>query len=257
MKKVLTLCMALVIVMSLSLTAFAANGFVSSPSNYRKPVVANYTSDTCDGQVILTAYADRATLPANLCTMIETAYDEIAATADLTKLTADLGAAAASKNVAVENLAVSELFDIRYEGCGDHDDHCSYDIVMKAETLDKFVSLLHFDGTAWEVVENAKVVEIDGELCLAFTPDSVSPFAIVVSTDPEYKAPVVSEETEDTSAPADTTEPAETTKPAETEKPSSPATNDNSYIALYVCVMVACVVAMAVVVTKAKKQSAK
>lgn len=253
MKKVLSLCMALVVVMSLSLTAFAASGFVSSPSNYREPLVASYTSDECDGKVIVTPYTERTTLPAELLNMIEAAYDEIAATEDLTKLTADLGTVAASKNIPVENLAVSELFDVRYEGCTKHDDHCSYDIVIKAESLDKFVSLIHFNGTEWSVVENAKLVMVDGELCLAFTPDSVTPFAIVVNTDDNYKAPVDGEEKpgEDTSAPADTTE------PAETDKPSSPSTNDNSYIALYACVMVACVIAMAVVLTKTNKQSAK
>ena len=251
MKKVLSLCVALVVVMSLSLSVFAADGFVSSPSANRTPILVSYDSesDDCDGKVIVTPYADRDTLPADLLAMIEKAFDEVVAAAeDLTKLTADLAAVAADKNIAVENLAVSELFDVRYEGCTEHDDHGNFNIVIKADSLNKFVSLLHFNGEEWSVVENAKLVMVDGELCLAFTPESITPFAIVVNTDPAYNVTVEGEETTDTDV---------TTEPEETDKPSSPVTGDDSYIALYAAVMVVCVVSMAVVLTKVKKQSAK
>ncbi|MGN0691565.1 MAG: hypothetical protein ACI4K7_04360, partial [Oscillospiraceae bacterium] len=80
MKKVMAICLTLVMVMSLGIAAFAAPGsFISSPSMNKAPVLISYENESsdCTAKLILTAYADRKTLPENLCAMIEKAYDMI------------------------------------------------------------------------------------------------------------------------------------------------------------------------------------
>ena len=127
-------------------------------------------------------YAERDALPADLKTLIETVYAEIAGTDDLTLLSADLSKLASDMNLDSKALAVSDLFDMHIVNCNQHEGHFNFNIVLSAETLDKFVALLHMNENGeWELVENAKVTN-NGEN-LEFSVKSFSPFAIVVNTE--------------------------------------------------------------------------
>lgn len=183
MKKILAVCLALVMVFSLGITAFAApNGFVSSPSENGAPELDSFvpSDEDCEAEIIITAYADREELPEELRDLLEEAYAEVVDADDLTTLSEALKKLAAKKNIKAENLLVSDLFDIHATGCDNHDEHREFVITLNADTLKNFVGLLHKkDNGSWELIDDAKVVN-DGT-ALKFTVDSFSPFAIVVN----------------------------------------------------------------------------
>jgi hypothetical protein len=183
MKKVLVVCLMMVMVLSMSVTAFAdPDGFVVSPSKNPAPTIIEIVpdDDACTAQLVITPYAARDTLSAELKALIERAYNEIRSTGDLTKLSDELAAIAKDKNVNGTDLAVSDLFDLHIDGCLDHEDHVGNKVVLKADTLKNFVGLLHMttDGQ-WELIENAKITENGKQI--EFHVDSFSPFAVVVN----------------------------------------------------------------------------
>ena len=190
MKKVMAICLTLVMVMSLGIAAFAAPGsFISSPSMNKAPILIGYENESsdCTAKLILTAYADRKTLPENLCAMIEKAYDMIVGTDDLSTLNSGVADLAKDAGVKVTALSVSDLFDLRYVDCSNHDLHGSFLIVIESETLENFVCLLHYYNGEWSIVDSAKVTN-NGKY-LEFTAKEFSPFAIVVKTDAENVTP--------------------------------------------------------------------
>lgn len=190
MKKVMAICLTLVMVMSLGVAALAAPGsFISSPSMNKAPILISYENESsdCTAKLILTAYADRKTLPGNLCTMMEKAYDMIVGTDDLSTLNSGVADLAKDAGVKVTALSVSDLFDLRYVNCSKHDPHGSFRIVVEPETLKNFVCLLHYYNGEWGIVDSAKVTN-DGQY-LEFTAKEFSPFAIVVKTDAENVTP--------------------------------------------------------------------
>lgn len=185
MKKVLAICLMMVLVVcACAVTVSAASDrFVTSPSGNTAPTVvsAECASEGCTAQLVITPYAEKNELPSSLLALIKKAYSSIADSDDLSKLNADLAAAAAELGIDGVDLKVSDLFDIHYEGCDNHEEHTEFDIVLKADTLHRFVGLLHMnkDGE-WELVTDAQVTD-NGEH-LRFSVDSFSPFAIVVDT---------------------------------------------------------------------------
>lgn len=190
MKKVIAICLTLVTVMSLGVTAFAAPGsFVVSPSCNQAPVLISYENESsdCTAKIIITAYADRHTLPKDLCRCIETAYSTIVGTDDLSTLNSGITDFAQKAGAKVTDLSVSDLFDVRYVNCKHHDLHGSFRIVIQSETLKNFVCLLHYYNGEWSIVDSAKVTN-DGKH-LEFTAKDFSPFAIVVKTDAENVTP--------------------------------------------------------------------
>lgn len=224
MKKVLAICLMMVMVLSMSVTVFAASGgFVSSPSGNPAPSVVSFnpSNDACTGRLVITPYGDRHGLPDALRTMLEKAYKEIANSDDLTKLNAELAKIAADKGIDGADLAVSDLFDIHVTGCDYHDEHADFDITLDADTLNRFEGLLHMnkDGV-WELVADAEVIN-NGEH-LKFSVDSFSPFAIVVNTG--------------------------------VDTPDSPQTGDNSMIHIYAIIMAVSALAIIVIAVKSKKQ---
>ena len=224
MKKVLAICLAVVMAVGMSFSAFAAPGsFLKSPSKNPAPTIQSFFPRAgCEARLVITPYINRSTLPEDLKVLIEHAYSTIAGTNDLTTLNAALAALAAEMGIDTTDLAVSDLFDIHVEGCNSHDTHKGHEIVLGADTLDRFVGLLHMnkDGV-WEFVSGAEVIN-DGK-SLSFTVDTFSPFAIVV----------------DTSSSSD-----------------EPGTGDNSMILLYSLVMVASATVIIVLAAKSKKQKA-
>ena len=224
MKKVLAICLAVVMAVGMSFSAFAAPGsFLKSPSKNPAPTIQGFVPHAgCEARLVITPYINRSTLPEDLKVLIEYAYSTIAGTNNLTTLNAALAALAAEKGIDPTDLAVSDLFDIHVEGCNLHDGHIGHDIIIGADTLDRFVGLLHMnkDGV-WEFVSGAEVIN-DGK-SLSFTVDTFSPCAIVV----------------DTSSSSD-----------------EPGTGDNSMILLYSLVMVASATVIIVLAAKSKKQKA-
>lgn len=185
MKKVLVVCLTLIMVLSMGLTAFAVpNGFMSSPSGKPAPelIEGKNESEDCTAELIITSYANRHLLPENLQIMMEDAYNQIVNAALLTDLTAELEAVAKKQGLEPSDLVVSDLFDIRYVNCGDHKDHGYFDIVLQADSLKRFVALLHYYNGTWEVIDNAEVKILNDEYHLCFSVDEFSPFAIVVDT---------------------------------------------------------------------------
>ena len=180
MKKVLALVLTLVMVFSLGVTAFAAGGFVESPSNNNPPEIieGTFDSEDCEGKIIVVPYSERDKLSEDDRNNLEGAYDIISKTDDLTDLNDALKDLADDKNIKGTNLSVSDLFHLVVEGCDDHDGHGGYKLKLKAETLKNFVGLLHFDGKNWSLIVGAKV---DGEY-LSFASDKLGSFAIVVDS---------------------------------------------------------------------------
>ena len=185
MKKFVTICVMLALVASLSFQVFADPGsFITSPSLNPGPVIIEFVphDPECTARLVITPYVERGTLPENLELMIEKAYALIAGTEDITTLNADLAELAAGMGLAGTDLAVSDLFDIHMEGCDYHEEHKDFDIILKAESLNRFVGLLHMnkDGV-FELVKGAYVAGENGDH-LIFSVESFSPFAIVVDT---------------------------------------------------------------------------
>lgn len=172
MKKVLALCLALALVLSLGVSAFAAKGaFIQSPSNNQSPVVVGFNGGNgCTSKPIVTGYGDRGSLSPEDLAKIEEAYNEIANANNPGNLVSGLGEG---------NFAISDLFDLSFSDCGqNHDGHGNFDITLKPETLNNFHALIRKTQNGWEIVKNATA---NGNHLL-FTADSDAVYAIVVGT---------------------------------------------------------------------------
>ena len=114
MKKVLAICLMIVMVVSMSVTSFAApGGFVSSPSGNPAPTVVDFdpSNDNCTGWLVITPYGDKEDLSDVLRSLLEKAYNDIVNSDDLTKLNAELAKIAADKNIEGENLERNEFYE--------------------------------------------------------------------------------------------------------------------------------------------------
>ncbi len=224
MKKVLAFCMMILMIFSMSISAVAApGGFMSSPSGKPAPGIESFDpeNEDCTGQLVITPYSGRGELSEFLQGLLEKAYTMIANSTDLTKLNADFAKLVARLNLNNSQLAVSDLFDIHVEGCDVHEGHLNFDVVLSADTLNKFVALLHMNHNGeWELVSDAKVT--NNGTHLEFSTEELSPFAIVVRTD--------------------------------AGTPDTPQTGDNSLIHLYAVIMVISAILTAVIAVKLKKQ---
>lgn len=189
MKKVLAIILALVMVVASGVSVFAASNFYKSPTGRPAPelILGENTSDDCFAWLEITGWADRHTIDEETREKFEEAYNQVISATDLTKLCADLGAVADALDIPYDALAVSDLFDITWYGCDDHRTHGGFSIQLKPEVLDNFVALLHYRDNNWELVSNASVVG-DGDV-LAFSVDSLSPFAIIVDAGEEIIDP--------------------------------------------------------------------
>ncbi len=183
MKKFLTVLLTIAMVLTLGVSAFA-NAFVESPSNNRDPRLIRFTVDgDCDGEIIITPFSKRATLPSDELSEIGAAYNEIKATTDLTVLVPALSEIAKKNNINTAKLAVSDLFDLRVEGCTKEahktNGHGTFTIVVEDQYLSGYVALLHRHEGQWHVVSNATV---NGKE-ITFEIEEFSPFAIAVNSD--------------------------------------------------------------------------
>ena len=188
MKKIIMICLAVLMVLSLNISVFATTGaFVSSPSGNPAPelVDAKNESEDCESKLYITAYGDRDELSEEARRKIEEAYSDLVGTQDISTLNAAIADLAKKLGLSATDLAVSELFDISATNCDGHGDHGRFNITIKPEALKNFVCLLHYFGGEWHIVDGAEVT--NNGTHLEFDVDQLSPFAIVVSTG---KAPV-------------------------------------------------------------------
>lgn len=226
MKKILAICLMLVMVFSLSISAFAAPGsFVTSPSGNPTPVIVGEKIDgeenwDCGVKIVITPYSERARLSDAMRKIIEYAYSDIAMSVDLTELNDDLAKVASGKGIDSRLLAVSDLFNVHIDGCSEHD-HSEIELTVEADTLDRFVGLLHMpEKGRWELVSDAQVIN-DGKQ-LKFSVKSLNgPFAIVVESD------------------------------------KTPQTGDNSKIYIYAIILAVSALALAVIIIAKKKKQEK
>lgn len=234
MKKVMAVIMTLVMVISFGTVAFAAPGdFIESPSGQQAPIIVEYENESsdCTAKLILTPYADRDEMPADLRANFEKAYGIIAGTTDLSTLNSGIVDYAKKVGAKVSDLAISDFFDLRYEDCNNHNPHGSFRIVVEPETLKKFVCLLHYYNGEWTIVSDAHVTN-DGKY-LEFTAKEFSPFAIVVNTG-----------SGSASGPAD-------------ENPVSPTTDSNSPVIICSAIIIACAFGFIAVFVTIKRKSRK
>lgn len=183
MKKALVVIMALVIMTLCSVSALAApTNFVSSPEENKAPVIVDVTNEDedCTATVNVTPYSQRKNLSSNSRTNMEKAYKNITETPDLSKLDKDLEDAAKKQGLDGDDLAVSDIFNLEYDDCVEHDEHGNFKIKLTADTLKGFVGLMRFDGEKWTYVKGAAVT--DGTY-LTFTADKLDNFAIIVKKD--------------------------------------------------------------------------
>ena len=186
MKKILVICMTIVMALSMTMSVVAAPGnFVSSPSGNSAPIIieVELESEECTLQLIITPYIDRGELAEEAKNNLEKAYKEISEAEDLSELLDKIDDIAADKGASVDSLAVSDLFDLSYADCDIHDQHGGEVIVtIKPETLKNFISLMFFNGTSWELVEDAAVMG-ENQDQLKFTTNGYGPYAIVVDAE--------------------------------------------------------------------------
>lgn len=157
MKKLLSVCLVLVMVICFGVTALAEGGFVNSPS--LNPAPENEGSNV----VLITPYFDRNTLSDAERTALENAYNSINSTQNLSDLNKELNGA---------KLGVSDLFNVSASSSN------AQSLTLKADTLDNFVALMVYVNGEWKIVDGAKVK--NGKL--VFTAKDFGPYAVVVDT---------------------------------------------------------------------------
>ncbi|MBE6638191.1 MAG: hypothetical protein E7616_01865 [Ruminococcaceae bacterium] len=200
MKKTLAIVMTFVMLAVMCLPVFAAGNFIDSPSNKGAPQIIEYECD-CLGELIITSYRDRGTLPADEKAEFEASYASIASVANLTELNERLLKIANELGISEYDLAVSDLFYMSVRNCPGHattyartrsvpSEHGTFRVVLDAPSLPKFVSLMYYNAEtdSWEVIENAFINE-DGYL--EFTTNTLGPYAIVANTGASQTGDVV------------------------------------------------------------------
>lgn len=171
------IALSVMLVFSMMTSVFADN-FVGSMTSVKAPVeAAKPTSSNPEwkGSVTVVASGEQSTLSEAAQAQMKAAYTSIETAADVAALSADVATVAAEQGVKTADLAISDLFDISVEG----DNYGTLTISLKSDSFENFVALLHYTGSAWEVVKDAKVE--NG--VLTFSASNFSPFAIVVSTE--------------------------------------------------------------------------
>lgn len=229
MKKILSFVLTIVMVVTMAVAVQAAdNAFIISPSLKPAPTLISFKNQVegCLSEIIITAYANRHTLPDDDRELIEKAYDTLAKTNDIGTLNSGLKALADKYKVSTADFAVSDLFDLRMTECDSHEEHGAFDLVIAPESLKNFVCLLHYYNGKWNIVDSAEVTN-NGEY-LKFTSDEFSPFAIVVNTK-------------------------DVEEPGSSEDPGKPG--DSSNTAVYAVIMLGSALSVVILARKLRKQS--
>lgn len=178
MKKMLSCVLALTLVFTMTVSVFAAGGFISSPSAQKGPKLIDAAIEGCEGDIILVPYSEKEELEDAKRKLLEAAYESIAQNKDLSKICDELKELADKLDIDVKDLAVSDLFYLDYEGCDDHEGHGPFTVSIRPEIINNFVALMTLVDGEWVIVDGAKIV--DG--VLTFSGDNYGPYAIVLNT---------------------------------------------------------------------------
>ena len=173
MKKIVSLFIAVVMILSMSVATFAASeDFLGSPSKKPAPELVDYEHEDpdCTGDLNIVSYGDRNDLTDEQKNEFENAYDSIVDAKDLSDL---------NNKLTDDNIAVGDLFGFTHTEDAIHDSHGNTSVDIKIDNADKFHSLIAFDGEKWVIVD----AKLSGDI-LSFTYKfgDFTAFAIVVST---------------------------------------------------------------------------
>ncbi len=189
MKKTLVCLLAVFAILTATLSASAAGMFLESVSVQEGPTLIEGVNEDedCEGELIVTPYSKRHLLEEQIRARLELAYSQISSATNLASICAAMADVASYIGVAISDIVISDLFDISYVGCDNHEEHSYFRITLSCDNLDKFVALMHLSDDGWEVVEDAKV-ENNGKY-LVFKVKELSPFAIAVQKEPAHSKP--------------------------------------------------------------------
>lgn len=185
MKKLIVV--ALVLAMAFAVpTAALADVFISSPGTHDAPTLvdAKFTPADWDGEIIVTPFSKRDTLPEEELEKLMDAYDEIKAADAAVDLHEELEEIADDLGVAGDKLAVSTLFNVHATKEGLE----AATLTLSSDKFENLVALLHYNGEEWEIVDTT----VDGTN-VTFTTEDFSPYAAVVATDAIPDAPPTGE----------------------------------------------------------------
>ncbi len=188
MKKVFAICLALVMVLSLSINVMAAPNFVESPSGNRAPIIVDWEKENSDstGTIVITPFGDKDNLSDEYKNEMQEAYDQIVNADKLTDMFSGIENLL-TPGMLETDLTISDLFHIYYDTTDGHINPGKFDITLSTDTLQGFVGLIQFVDGEWQIVTDAKV---EGNH-LSFTSDKLSTYAIVVDrTKAESTSPV-------------------------------------------------------------------
>lgn len=174
MKKLVSVVLAIVLAMTMCVSALAApNGFVESPSNQKGPEIVE------GDNIVVTPFGDRDELPDDVRDALEDAYNSILNADNLGDLSEALEDLANELNVPVKNLVVSELFELSYES-GEQGSDGKLTVTLKDDSFKDFFGLIKYENGKWVLIEDAKV---NGNKLTFTTGKLPAPFAIVVNPD--------------------------------------------------------------------------
>ncbi|MBE6542566.1 MAG: hypothetical protein E7672_09020, partial [Ruminococcaceae bacterium] len=141
MKKIVSVFVSLLMMMSLTIGAIAAaDDFVVSPSQKDAPGLEDFEGD---GDLVIVGYGDRDSLTDEQKKEFEDSYDSIRNAEDLSDLVGELKEIAEALGVDTDDLEVSDLFNIILGKNGD----VYSDVTISPEVLDNFVALIQYvDG---------------------------------------------------------------------------------------------------------------
>lgn len=185
MKKVLAVLMMVLLIACMSFSSLAAVGeFVQSPSNNKAPVLEDATpgNSSCTAKIVITSYADRSSLSDKEADLLEKAYNDISDSKSVTELCKNFSSISKKLGIPETNLSVSDLFNVKYEGCKEHGNHGFIDLVISSDTFKNFVGLMYLTDNGWVYVDGATVKEVNGEYHLSFKANGFGPYAAVVNS---------------------------------------------------------------------------
>ena len=189
MKKFLLFGLIVAFVMSFGLVVYA-DDFVPSVSGKPTPDIIT-AIDLTTGDVvelIITAMSKIDTVPEDVKSIFNEAYEKLSKADNLAKLVKELKKVAKELGAKEDQLIVSDVFDIS-EKDFKKSETGRYKISMKKDSavVGKFAALLHYTDSQWEYVESAKLSD-DGET-IEFEAEGLSPFAIVVVGEAQTESP--------------------------------------------------------------------
>ena len=176
MKKILSVLLAVLLLASISVAAYAEN-FVNSVENAGTPeieAVVDSEGNDVSALVKIVPYSQIDTLVEDDQAAMNAAYDSLNA-GKLADINADLAAAAGDKSI-----AVSDFFFLT----SDEDVSFPLKVTLRNSNLADFVSLLQYVDGAWNWID----AEVDGD-ALTFSIDAFGPFSIIVAGEPAASAP--------------------------------------------------------------------